>query len=207
MYQTRRDSDDGPGPTQYIWSYERWVVEWVSHPFHRPGDRTTTEVNFYVATRRDYGSHVDMVYDSDGNSTVYTGGRGRLESSDLFVIMEEAGVLWLGEDRYPDHTKTALKRVRRAISGNLVLYGPDPDEIRRRWALNKIPFRILDFLPTQVTFAQAASDFLQAHYHRDYIILSGASGVDGPKVIQCGPLGLKLKTKQYVEIVTSEAET
>lgn len=198
--------EEGRNETLYIWSYERWVVEWVEHPYHRPGDRTMEEVNYYVRTTTDQASFASILLDADGNPVVNTGGFGKAERSDLFIFIEEAGTLYLGKREYPDHVLQALKRVKRAINGNILLYGPDPDEIRHRWDYNKIPFRVLDYLPSTVTFGDAVTQYLKSHPWEDYVVLAGKSGTSGQRVITCGPQGLRLKNAEYAVQQTEDCE-
>lgn len=198
-------------PTLYIWSSERWEVEWEEHSYYRPGDRNCTEVHFYVCTTTDYPSFVDV--NTIGNKGVAAEG--------LYIFIEEEGVLPVENGKYKHTAVKALERIKRSIDGEVVLYTHNPAQAKERWELSKIPFRIFDFLTDaedaledeeleentqetaikkyQTPYARAILSYVEKlddQAIEDYIIISGVSRVIGDRVIQTDiKKGLQLKQK------------
>lgn len=179
--RTSGDEDDipetGQKPTLYIWSYERWEVEWIKHGYYRPGDRTCTEVNFYECTTTDYPSFVDL--NTEGNKGVNPSG--------LYVFLEEEGVLSLDQESYEEEAIKCLRRIKRSLDGEIIIYTHNPIQVKLRWELHKMPYRIFEFLSTEKSFARQIKHFLSVNPVEDYVILSGQSGVLGDRVIQADP--------------------
>jgi len=176
------DEDDIPpegqqAPTLYIWASERWQVEWVKHAYYRPGDQNCVDVHYYVRTTTDYPSFVDM--NTLGNKGVSQDG--------LYIFIEENGVLTLDGENYTEEALYALKRVKKACNGEIIMYHHSPSQLKERWELNKVQYRIFDFLPTHYSFARAIKEYIEnlgEDTIEDYIIISGTSRVKGDRVIQ-----------------------
>lgn len=174
-------------PTLRVWSYERWLIEWVKHNYYRTGDKTCTEIHYFVCVTTDYPSFVDI------NST---GNKGLSGTDGLYIFLEESGVLSIDGENYTAEALRALKRVKKGFNGEIVVYGHSPHKTKGNWDINKVPYRIFDFLSNDMTFAEAIQDYLDRNEVEDYVILSGNSHVKGDRVIQAdSETGLKLKDK------------
>ncbi len=183
LERTNKDQE----PTLYIWAGERWLIEWVEHNYYREGDKTCTEIHHYICTTTDYPSFVD---------SSCTGNKGLAATEGLYVFLEEGGVLTVNGTDYTPEALKALKRVKRACDGEVVVFSHNPLQVKEHWELNKVPYRIFDFLSADMTFGEAVQDYLDKNEVEDYIILSGDSYVRGDRVIQTSPeIGLKLKYK------------
>jgi hypothetical protein len=176
--------NDTQEPTLYIWSSERWLVEWVEHSYYRPGDKNMTSVHYYWKTTTDMNSFVDV--NSIGNKGVSQEG--------LYIFLEEDGVLMTDSSGvYSTDAFKALKRVKKAFDGEIIIYTHNPSQVRIRWELNKIPYRILDFIHNEVPFDEAVQEYLRDVDFEEYMILTGVSTSIDPRAIKCGKGGLKLK--------------
>lgn len=174
--------NDVQQPSCYFWSQERWLVEWVSHPYYRVGDRIHTMVHYFMTMQTDLDSRYDIT--KEGNK----GG----EVEGLYVFLEET-ILELDESGgYTPETIKALKRVMRAGNGALVVYGHSPLIIKERFELSKLPFRIMDFLPPDMSFQEGIEWYLEDVDCEEYLIFTGPSQITLPNTIRC-PQGLKLK--------------
>lgn len=170
-------------PTCYFWAAERWLLEWVEHSYYRPGDRSCTMVHYFLTMQTDYPSFVDI--NNIGNKGVSIDG--------LYIFIEERGVLSLDGETYEPEAIKALKRVKKAFNGEIVLYEHNQLQAKERWDLAKIPFRIFDFLDTEMAFEESIADYLDKNEWSDYTILAGQSKVNNTRVIQCTSQGLRLK--------------
>lgn len=176
--------EDGQKPTMYIWASERWHVSWVEHTYYRPGDENCVDVHYYVATTTDYPSFVDI--NTLGNKGVSPEG--------LYIFLEEDGVMTIDGETYTEEALYGLKRVKKALDGEIIIYTHNPAQVKERWELNKVKYRIFDFITPDfdeettapLGFAGAISKYLEnvEDTLEDYIILSGVSRVKGDRVIQ-----------------------
>ena len=179
-YEKKNDTQQ---PTCFFWASERWLIEWVEHNYYRVGDKSCTMVHYFHSMGTDLDSRYDILKD----------GHKGIEVDGLFVFMEET-VLEVGQDGiYTDDTIKALKRVMRAGNGALVIYAHSPLIVKERFELSKIPFRIFDFINTDITFQEGITDFLDRVDHDEFLVFTRDSVVNLPNNVKC-PTGLKLKT-------------
>lgn len=162
-------------PTCYFWAQERWEVEWVEHNYYRPGDRNCVMVHYFLTMTTDYPSFVDI--NTIGNKGVSLDG--------LFIFIEERGVLTLNGEAYSQEAVKALKRVKKAFNGEIIIYDHNPLQVKERWDIAKLPFRVFDFLSTEVSFEEAIANYLETTEWTDYTILAGESHVKNTRTIQC----------------------
>lgn len=166
--------------TLSIWSFERWELEWVEHPYYRKGDRTCTEVHYHIENCINFNSMSDPIHADQ-------------ETSGRLIFLEEPGVLSLG-GLYQDHAFLALKAVKKKFRGELVLYTHTKLSLQEQLDIHDM--RVLTFLGTDVTYQEALNTYLYDMKDdiEDFMIISGDSSVRGlPNTIQCGLRGLKRK--------------
>lgn len=160
--------------TMYLYSTERWLVEWIEHNYYRKGDRTHKEVLYYMGKFTDHPSYVDINL---------FGNRGCPPDS-VVIFLEEECVLTLDGENYLPSAIKSLDRLKKGFNGELILFAHSPLQVKERWELNKIKHRIYDFLPTEQSFAEGIKEYIENNDIIDYAIISGVSRVRGSRVIQ-----------------------
>lgn len=160
--------------TMYLYSTERWLVEWVEHPYYRKGDRNHKEVLYYMGRFTDHPSYVDINM---------MGNRGCPPDS-IAIFLEEQGVLTLDGITYLPSALKSLDRLKKGFNGEIIIRSHNPLQVKERWELNKIKHRIYDFLPTDQSFAEGIKEYLENNDIEDFVVISGVSRVRGSAVIQ-----------------------
>lgn len=160
--------------TMYLYSTERWLVEWVEHPYYRKGDRNHKDILYYMGKFTDHPSYVDINL---------FGNRGCPPDS-LAVFIEEEGVLSLDGETYLHSALKSLDRLKKAFNGEIIIFAHSPLQVKERWELHKIKHRIYDFLPTDQSFAEGIKEYLENNDIEDFCIISGVSRVKGRRVLQ-----------------------
>jgi hypothetical protein len=166
------DSTDNKKREEYshIWSYERWTVEWVRHPFYRPGERSCVEVNYYIHTRINHDSKYDIHFPTQ-------------DTSNKYIFVEEEGVLITPRQEYPKPAVKALNKVHKVFGGDIVMYSYQQDDTRAKCEKHGVYPRILTFLNTSVTFEEAVAEYVETVDSKDFMILAGKSKIRHNRVI------------------------
>lgn len=187
----------------HIWSYERWLVEWVSHSYYRKGMRTCVEVNYYVKTTTDYRSGFDINFGQE------------CSEYNRYIFIEEQGVLVTEKASYPKIAVQALNRISKSFNGELVVYTHNKIQTREHFELNGVRKRILAFLDTErqstaleaidefteeqnfvdrnISFQEAIAEYVERVDAEDFLILAGNSHVEHARALRIDPkIGLRL---------------
>lgn len=171
--------------TMYLYSTERWLVEWVDHPYYRKGDKTCKDIMYYMGKFTDHPSYVDINL---------MGNRGAPPDS-VVIFLEEDLVLTLDGETYLPSALESLNRIKKGFNGEIILYAHSPYQVKERWELNKIKHRIYGFLPTDMSFSEAIAEYIESNDIADFLIISGRSFVKSNRTIQTDiTKGLILKT-------------
>ncbi len=174
-----KELDDKKNKTRekysHVWSYERWQVEWITHGYYRPGQRTCTEVNYYIHTRINHDSKFELCF----------GTRIKPKNNDnKYIFVEEEGTLVTPTNRYPQLAVKALNKVYKIYGGEIVMYARDETNTRSSCQKFGVKPRILTFLFNGVPYEHAISDYVEEVDTNDFIILAGVSKIEHDRVIQ-----------------------
>lgn len=170
----------------YIWSYERWLVEWINHAYYRPGQRTCTEINYFIHTRINHDSKYELCFGT------------RFKPQDNFnkyIFVEEQGTLITPIAKYPKPAVKALNKVYKIYGGEVVMYSHNnQNDTRKNCAKAGVEPRILTFLNPSTSFEDSIAEYVETVDSNDFMILSGVSKIRHNRVIHIDMnkgLGLK----------------
>lgn len=160
----------------HMWSYERWMVEWITHSYYRPGHRTCTEVNYYIHTRINHESHL--------KGEMYGVTFSVKTSPNKFIFVEEEGTLITPISNYPKPAVKALNKIYKIYGGEIIMYSyNNPSDTRTRFQKNGGVPRILSFLNTDSSFENSIAQYVEDADSKDFMILAGVSKINHSRVI------------------------
>lgn len=154
----------------HIWSYERWMVEWLRHSYYPRGHRSCTEINYYVHTRINHDSKYDIHFPPQNNYNKY-------------IFIEEEGVLVTPTKKYPKPAVKALNKVHKVYGGEVIMYSSHPDVTRKQCREHGVYPRILSFLNTNTTFEESIAEYVETVDSKDFLVLAGKSKIRHSRVI------------------------
>lgn len=155
----------------HIWASERWTVEWISHKYYRIGEKSCTEVNYYLRTSINFDSGYDINYTSKDNANKY-------------IFIEEQGTLVTPSFEYPAHAVKALNKIFNVYGGELVMYANNQLTTRKKFLQHKVEPRIFSFLNYSDTFEGAIASYVEAVDTNDFVIVSGVTKINHPRTIR-----------------------
>lgn len=162
-------------------SFERWVVEWVEHDYHRKGDRSAVEVHYFVKTTTQHPSYSEPIYLDH-------------QTTGKYIFTEDEGVLSIGGE-YQDYAFEALKVAQKKFRGEIIVWTHHPIQVRQQFEIYNVG-RVMEFLSVDSTYEEAVINYIYEHEPKDFMVISGDSSVKGiPNTLQCGPDGLIQKQK------------
>lgn len=158
------------GSYGYIWSYEKWQVQWISHHYLRSGQITCSEVHFFVHTRLNQDSLFDIHSPKKNKYNQY-------------IFLEEMGVLVSRRGEYTPSCVRAIHKIHKVYGGELVVYAKDHVRTRQKFVDSGIKPRILSFLNPEVTYEQGIAEFVEKVDTNEFVIFVGVSKIEHPRVI------------------------
>lgn len=155
-YDKSPEEDDSPC---YIWSYERWLVEWINHPRLRKGDRSTVEVNYFVKLAK----AAPCMYDNEITPQ---------ETSIRLLFLELTGTIQLSGEVC---CVTDLNKVWRSFKKpDCVIFTHNQLQAKELFELHGVKARIAGFIdPKEFSFEEGILSYLDEHSWEDFLVLTG----------------------------------
>lgn len=145
--------------SSYIWSYERWLVEWINHPRLRKGDRSTVEVNYFVKLAK----AAPCMYDNEITPQ---------ETSIRLLFLELTGTIQLSGEVC---CVTDLNKVWRSFKKpDCVIFTHNQLQAKELFELHGVKARIAGFIdPKEFSFEEGILSYLEEHSWEDFLVLTG----------------------------------
>lgn len=173
-YARHEKGNQVQNPTIWIWSYERWIVEWIEHGYYRPGDRNSTEVNYFVKIATNHPAQYDI-------NNVAAEPTGRV------IFLEEEGVLSKGGKYLPAAVKS-LNKLAGRMRADIVVWTHDVKQVRDRFEIHGVKRRVIGYLDSRsCRFADCVQEYLETNEVERYVIVTGDTNIESDHVIKAHP--------------------